>query len=305
MLKDSVLLFLKGIAMGGADVVPGVSGGTIALITGIYTRLLNAIKSVDKEALSLLVSFKWKELWVKIDGSFLLPLLLGIATSLLTLARVIKYFMEEEPIALWSFFFGLILISALWVLREIRQWHMGTGLALLAGIVIAYLITTLSPAQTPEALWFVFLAGSIAICAMILPGISGAFILLILGKYEFIIEAVNSRDVVTIGVFMLGCLTGLLSFARVVSYTLNKYHDLTIAVLAGFMLGSLNKVWPWKEALSFRINSHGEQVPLVSKNIFPVESAEMIQALLFFALGILLVIVIEKISTLGTRKSAV
>ncbi len=303
-MKNSLMLFLKGIAMGGADVVPGVSGGTIALITGIYERLLNAIKSVDQKAIKLLLSFQLKDFWAKIDGNFLLPLLLGIATSLITLARVIKYLMEEEPIALWSFFFGLILISAIWVLREVKYWHLGTLTALLFGILFAYLITTLTPAQSPETLWFVFISGAIAICAMILPGISGAFILLVLGKYEFIIEAVNNRDLLTIGVFMLGCLTGLLSFARVISWTLKHYHDLTIAVLAGFMLGSLNKVWPWKVTETFRIDSHGEQVPVITKNVLPAESMEMLQALLFFALGILLVVAIERIAFLLQKKQA-
>ena len=302
-MKNSLSLFLKGIAMGGADVVPGVSGGTIALITGIYERLLNAIKSVDQKALKLLFSLQFKKFWSKIDGNFLLPLLLGIATSLITLARVIKYLMEEEPIALWSFFFGLILISAVWVLREVKYWHLGTLVSLLSGILIAYLITTLTPAETPESLWFVFISGAIAICAMILPGISGAFILLVLGKYEFIIEAVNNRDLLTIGIFMLGCLTGILSFARAISWTLQRYHDLTIAVLAGFMLGSLNKVWPWKVTETFRIDSHGEQVPVITKNVLPTESLEMLQALLFFALGILLVIAVERIAYLLQKET--
>jgi len=302
-MRETLLIFLKGMGMGGADVVPGVSGGTIALISGIYERLLNAIRSVDLEALKLLLNFKFREFWLKIDGRFLLPLVLGIFTSLITLARVIKYFMDEHPIPLWSFFFGLILISAIWVLKEVKRWHWGILISFVAGIIIAYLITSLSPAETPESLWFVFISGAIAICAMILPGISGSFILLILGKYEYILESLNSRDLITLGVFALGCLAGLLSFARAISWLLRHYHNITIALLAGFMIGSLNKVWPWKSIESFRLNSDGEQVPFITKNILPTtyaestgEPSELLMAVLFFAVGILLVIGLERIA---------
>ncbi|MCA6077960.1 DUF368 domain-containing protein [Fulvivirga sedimenti] len=310
-MRNTLLIFLKGMGMGGADVVPGVSGGTIALIAGIYERLLNAIRSVDMDALKLLLRFQLKELWTKIDGAFLLPLLLGILTSLLTLARLIKYLMSDHPIPLWSFFFGLILISAFWVLKEIKQWKAGTVIFLIAGVIIAFLITTLTPAETPEAYWFIFLSGAIAICAMILPGISGSFILLILGKYEYILEALNERDFVTIGIFALGCLTGLLSFSRVVSWLLRHYHNATIALLAGFMLGSLNKVWPWKTVSSFRINSAGEQVPFITKNVLPTtyaqntgEPSEILMGIFFFALGILVVVGLERLAAYRSTPSA-
>jgi putative membrane protein len=302
-MRENILIFLKGMGMGGADVVPGVSGGTIALIAGIYERLLNAIRSVDLEAVRLLFQFKLREFWQKIDGAFLLPLVLGIATSLITLARVIKFFMEEHPIPLWSFFFGLILVSAIWVLKEVKQWHWGILISFVVGTIVAYLITSLSPAETPESLWFIFISGAIAICAMILPGISGSFLLLILGKYEFILESLNSRDLVTLGVFALGCLTGLLSFSRIIAWLLRHYHNITIALLAGFMIGSLNKVWPWKSVESFRLNSHGEQVPFLTKNVWPVtfseitgEESQLILAILFFALGILLVVGLERLA---------
>ena len=307
-MRDKLLIFLKGMGMGGADVVPGVSGGTIALIAGIYERLLNAIRAVDMEAVKMLFSFRIKELWEKIDGAFLLPLLLGIATSLITLARVIKYLMVEHPIALWSFFFGLILVSAIWVLKEIKQWAAGTVIFLILGIVIAYLITTLTPAETPESTWCVFLSGAIAICAMILPGISGSFILLVLGKYEYILEALNQRDFMTIGIFALGCLTGLLSFSRVIAWLLRHYHNITIALLAGFMLGSLNKVWPWKIVESYRLNSSGEQVPFITQNVLPntfaAETGEpslVLQGILFFALGILLIAGLERIASVRSN----
>lgn len=315
--KNQILTYLKGIAMGGADVVPGVSGGTVAFITGIYTELLDAIKSCDLEALKLLSKFQLKALWKKVNGAFLLPLFLGILTSLLTLAKVIKHLMEAEPISLWSFFCGLIIISSILVLREIKQWKVTTLIPMVIGIGIAYFITITAPTQTTEALWFVFISGCIAICAMILPGISGAFILLILGKYEFILSSINrlldaiqkgnfqtfGEDLMVIFTFALGCIVGLLSFARGVSWLLRNYHDIAVALLSGFMIGSLNKVWPWKIALGFRINSEGKQVPTITENVLPGEYLRqtgeyplLLQAILFMALGVFIVVLIEKIA---------
>jgi putative membrane protein len=301
--KNQILTYLKGIAMGSADVVPGVSGGTVAFITGIYTELLDSIKSVDGQALKLLAGFKFKDFWTKVNGNFLLPLFLGIMTSLLTLAKLVKYLLIEEPISLWSFFFGLIIISSILVLREIKKWSLVSVLSMFIGIAIAYWITVTSPAETTNAYWFIFLSGCIAICAMILPGISGAFILLILGKYEFIITAITERDYIVIAVFALGCIVGLLSFARVVSWLLKNYHDIAVSLLAGFMIGSLNKVWPWKIALAFRINAEGLQVPTITKNVPPAEYLRqtgdyplLFQAILFMALGVFIVVLIEKIA---------
>jgi len=299
--RDAILLYIKGVAMGGADVVPGVSGGTIALITGIYQTLLESIRAVDLEAVKLLFSFRFRDFWIRINGQFLLPLVLGIATSLLTLARLIKFLMHEYPIPLWSFFFGLILVSAFWVMKEIRLWRWGIVISLIAGTLIAYFITLATPAETPEAWWFLLLAGAIAICAMILPGISGAFILLVLGKYEFILEAVNQRDLATIAIFAVGCLIGLLSFSRAIAWLLRHYHDLTIGLLAGFMLGSLNKVWPWKLPVMYRINSEGERVAYITENVSPSSfqthmgiDAQLLAAIMCFAGGILIVVLIER-----------
>ncbi|WP_235689713.1 DUF368 domain-containing protein [Fulvivirga lutea] len=301
--KTQLLTYLKGMAMGGADVVPGVSGGTIAFITGIYTELLDSIKSINGESLGLLFKFKLADFWKSVNGKFLLPLFLGVLTSLLSLAKILKYLLENEAISIWSFFFGLIVVSSLLVLREIKKWNVSVIASMLVGVAIAYWITITSPAETTEAYWFIFLSGCIAICAMILPGISGAFILLILGKYEFIIQAVTERDLLVIGVFALGCIVGLLSFARAVSWLLKNYHDLAVALLSGFMIGSLNKVWPWKIALAFRINSEGHQVATITKNVLPGEFLRstgeypmVLQAILFMALGILIVVVIEKIA---------
>ncbi len=303
-IRDNVLLFLKGVAMGGADVVPGVSGGTIAFISGIYEELLDSIKSIDIVAISFLLKFKLKDFWEKINGNFLLVLFSGILVSLFSLARLISYLMINEPIPLWSFFFGLILISAVLVLKKIHHWNLITIIAVIIGGVIAFFITTFSPAETSNSLLFIFFSGMIAISAMILPGISGSFILLILGKYEFIINAVKNLRLDVLIVFALGCIVGLLSFSRLISWILKKYHNIAIAILSGFMLGSLNKIWPWKEVTQYRINSHGEQVSLVDHSILPNQFFEIsgndpqfLNALLFATLGIVLILGIERITS--------
>lgn len=302
-VKQNVLLFFKGMGMGAADVVPGVSGGTIAFITGIYEELINSIKSIDGEAVRLLFKGNIKSFWTKINGGFLLILVSGIIISLLSLARLILFLLEFYPIQLWSFFFGLILISAFVVLREIKQIRAAVFISGIVGVLLAYFITTATPAETPEGLWFIFLSGCIAICAMILPGISGSFILLILAKYEYIIEAVTTFNAPVLGVFALGCIVGLLSFARVISWIFTNYHDIAVALLAGFIFGSLNKVWPWKETITYRINSDGEQVPAITQSVGPGRYFEvtgqdplLVEAILYAAMGFLLVVGLEKLS---------
>ncbi|MGK7391862.1 MAG: DUF368 domain-containing protein [Candidatus Cyclobacteriaceae bacterium M2_1C_046] len=302
-VKDKVLLFFKGIGMGAADVVPGVSGGTIAFITGIYEELLFSIKSIDGEAVKLLFRGKFKSFWNKINGNFLFFLVSGIIISLLSLARLILFLLENYPIQLWSFFFGLILISAFVVLREVRKIRAAVFVAGAIGIVLAYYITTATPAVTPESLWFIFLSGCIAICAMILPGISGSFILLILGKYQYIIEAVTTLDLIVLAVFALGCIVGLLAFARVISWIFTHYHDIAVALLSGFILGSLNKVWPWKETITYRVDSAGVKVPAITKSVSPGRYFEVtgqdpliVEAVLYAALGFLLVVAFEKLA---------
>ena len=291
--------------MGSADVVPGVSGGTIAFITGIYDELLNSIKSVDATAFRLLFQFKLKDFWSHINGSFLITLVAGIAISIFSLAKLIGFLLITYPVLVWSFFFGLIIISAVLVARDIDNKDWKAVIAGIVGVFIAYFITSASPAQTPEAWWFVLISGAIAICAMILPGISGAFILLILGKYKYIIEAVETVDIGTLAIFAVGCIFGLLSFARLISWFLRNYQSLTVAMLAGFMIGSLNKVWPWKVVDSFRINSKGEQVPLFDHNVLPKQflsetgqDPQFMEALLMASFGILLVVAIEKIAAM-------
>jgi putative membrane protein len=295
--------------MGSADVVPGVSGGTIAFITNIYEELLDSIKSFDAQAFRLLMKGDIRNFWIHINGSFLIVLLSGIAISILTLAGLIHYLLDHHPIELWSFFFGLIVISSLTVIKKIKIWKPAVIIAGLAGVLLGYLITDLSPASTPENYLFIFLSGALAICAMILPGISGSFILLILGKYEFIITSIKDLNLLVLAVFALGCVAGLLSFSRLVSWLLHHYHDLTVALLAGFMLGSLNKIWPWKETLSTRTNSKGAIVPYIQENILPTHYLEktgedplVLHALFYAAVGILLVIAIEKIAAYGKKQ---
>jgi putative membrane protein len=287
--------------MGGADVVPGVSGGTVAFITGIYEELIQSIKSIDMNAIKLLLRFRIAEFWKQINGNFLITLVTGILISLLSLSKLMLYLLEHHPISIWSFFFGLILISTPLILRDIKKWNAGTVLSFIAGVVIAYWITIVSPAETPSNLFFIFCCGAIAICAMILPGISGAFILLLLGKYEYMITALTEFNIPVIMVFVAGCVLGLLGFSHFLNWILKNYRYATLAVLAGFMLGSLNKVWPWKQVVSFRLNSAGEQVPAFDKSIAPWDylantgqDPQILKAILFVMLGIILVIGIEK-----------
>lgn len=290
--------------MGAADVIPGVSGGTVALITGIYNELIHSIKSVDLEALKILRQLRFSEFWKKINGNFLASLLAGILTSLLLLARAMNYLLKNHPILIWSFFFGLILISAPLVMREIKIKKTGVIVSFILGIVIAYLITVLTPTESPDALWFIFVAGMLAICAMILPGISGAFILLLLGKYQYMVNALLEGNLLVIVVFALGCIVGILSFSRLLSWILDNYHGVTVALLAGFMLGSLNKIWPWRQVLEYETSESGEQVSVFDKSVLPWDylnltgkDPQLFQAIIMMALGVLIVVSIEKIAT--------
>ena len=238
----------KGVCMGAADVIPGVSGGTIAFLMGIYQELLDSIKSINGHSLKLLLTGKVGEFWKAINGWFLVSLGTGILVSIFSLARLMKYLLEYHPVQLWSFFFGLILASAIYILKGLDKWSLKNIISLLAGVAVAAYICIASPAQTPDALWFVFLSGAIAICAMILPGISGSFILLLLGKYAFIMGALTELNIPVLLVFAAGAGIGIVCFSHVLSWLLKKFYMLTIALLSGFMIGSLLKVWPWKVA---------------------------------------------------------
>ncbi|MEY4930907.1 MAG: hypothetical protein RI909_1631 [Bacteroidota bacterium] len=296
--------------MGTADVIPGVSGGTIAFITGIYEELINSIKSIDKEAFLLLFKLRIVDFWKKINGAFLICVLGGIVTALVSLARLMTYLLDNHPIQIWSFFFGLILISSPLILRDIKKWNMVNVLSFIVGAIAAYLITILSPTETPTHLPFIFFCGAFAICAMILPGISGAFMLLLIGKYEYMITALTGLNIPVILVFVAGCFFGLLGFSRVLSWILTHYRFPTLAVLAGFMIGSLNKVWPWKEVTLFRLNHEGVRVPAFDRSISPWDYLEktghdplLLNAILFAALGIFLVVAIEKTAAYLKSKS--
>ncbi|WP_304241544.1 DUF368 domain-containing protein [Phocaeicola plebeius] len=294
-LKDYAVLMLKGMGMGAADVVPGVSGGTIAFIVGIYDELINSIKSINLESLKLFFSGKWATFWKKINGNFLFFLLAGIGISVFSLAKLITWLLINQPILVWSFFFGLVLASTWFVSKDIKEWKSWkTWVAFVIGAVVAFYITVATPAETPSNLLFIFLCGAIAICAMILPGISGSFILVLLGKYFFIMDAVKTLDVVVIAVFGVGACIGITSFSRILSYALAHFRNITLAVLTGFMLGSLNKVWPWKEVVETFVDSHGEVKPLIETNILP--NAHVPEAVVLMVVGFFLVYFLEKLS---------
>lgn len=277
--------------MGAADVVPGVSGGTIAFIAGIYDELINSIKSINMHSLKLLFTGKIAAFWKAVNGNFLFALLLGIAISVFSLAKLITYLLLNEPVLVWSFFFGLVLASTWFVTKDIKGWNWKTVAGFVGGAVIAYYITVATPAETSTNLMFIFLCGAIAICAMILPGISGSFILVLLGKYFYVMEAVKTLDLVVLGVFAFGAALGITSFSRVLSYALKNFRNITLSVLSGFMLGSLNKVWPWKEVE--KLVSDGHEV-MIEHNIAP--NTEVAEAIVLMLIGFILVYVLEKIS---------
>lgn len=261
--------------MGMAEVVPGVSGGTIAFITGIYERLIFAIKSVDIELLRLIGKGKIAEAWKKIDGNFLVTLLTGMVIGIVVGVFAITWLLENEPIGIWSFFFGLILASCLVVGRDIDRWNASSIIALIIGTVLVYYVTIAVPSTGIEALWFVFICGAVAISALLLPGLSGSFILLLLGMYTYILPKVkevlsgNLEGLSVLLTFAVGCLVGVLSFSRVLTWAFKNYKNTTLAFLTGLMIGSLNKVWPWQQVLSTRENSKGEEVVAFSKSVLP------------------------------------
>lgn len=297
---DYFIITLKGIAMGAADVVPGVSGGTIAFISGIYEELLESISSVNFGMIKLLKTEGLKSVWKQVNGNFLAALLLGIAISIFSLAKLISWLLENEPVLLWSFFFGLVLASILFIGKQITQWKITTIIVFIIGAVLAYWVTTLTPLITGNTSpVYLFFAGSIAICAMILPGISGAFILVLLGAYKPVLDAVQNRDIKIIALFAAGAIVGLLTFSRILKWLFQHYKNLTLAVLAGFVFGSLNKIWPWKEALTWRVNSHGIKVPLNEKSISPFSfdgDPQLMYSIILAIIGFSVIILLEKIA---------
>lgn len=299
-IKEYLLLTLKGMAMGAADVVPGVSGGTIALITGIYEELIFSIKSINLKALKLLLAGKPAAFWKGINGNFLLSVIMGIGISIFSLAKGLTFLLHNYPILVWSFFFGLIIASTIYVARTIKTWDAGAVIAGIAGIVIAYFITVISPTEANTSWYYIFFSGMIAICAMILPGISGSFILVLLGMYQFILGAVGDLNIPVLLLFLAGAVIGIVAFSNFLSWLLKNFHNLTIALLAGFMVGSLNKIWPWKEVTESFIDRHGEVRPLAERNILPgtYESITgneswLLGAIFFLIVGFVLIFVIE------------
>ncbi|MCD7710293.1 MAG: DUF368 domain-containing protein [Porphyromonadaceae bacterium] len=290
-IKDYAMVLLKGIGMGASDVVPGVSGGTIAFITGIYDELITSIKSINAHALKLLFTGKIAAFWKSINANFLCSLFLGIAISIFSLAKLITYLLTHEPTLVWSFFFGLVLASTWFVAKGIQAWNWKTVLGFLVGGVVAYYITVASPAETSTRLAFIFLCGAIAICAMILPGISGSFILVLLGKYFYLMEAVYTLNVVVVGVFLLGAVVGIACFSRFLSWSLRRFRSLTLAVLSGFMLGSLNKVWPWKEQVEAFTDGN---ILSTGKNVLP--DSHLLVPIVLMVVGFLLVYILQRIS---------
>lgn len=289
-LKDYFWIAARGFCMGAADVVPGVSGGTMAFILGIYDELLNAIHAVNLDFVRRLLTLRWREAFAHFPWRFLLALGLGIGAAIFSLARGLRWMLEHHPSLVWAFFFGLVLASVIVVRKRVRRWTpMAIALAALAAVG-AYVLVGLTPTQTPDTPWFLFLSGAIAICAMILPGISGAFILVLLGKYQYVLDAVVHLDVFTLAFVAAGCVVGLLSFVRLLRWLLQHHHDPTVAVLAGFMLGSLRKVWPWKETLAGSVDAHFAQEINVLPSAF---SPEVGLALALLLLGVALVWGIE------------
>lgn len=297
--KQYLTISLKGIAMGAADVVPGVSGGTIAFISGIYEELLSSISSINFKIIGKLKSEGIKFVWNQINGNFLLALVIGIGISVVSLAKLLSWLLANEPILLWSFFFGLVLASVFFIGKSISKWNALTVIVFLVGAVLAYWITTLQPLiSESSSLFYLFIAGSLAICAMILPGISGAFILVLLGAYKTVLEAVHNRDfkiIITVG---LGAVVGLLTFSKVLKWMFNHYKDLTLAVLTGFVLGSLNKIWPWKEVLKSKV-IEDKLIILKEQSVSPFNfngESQLLFAIVLAVVGFVSILVLEKIA---------
>lgn len=303
-LAQNLLITLKGMAMGAADVVPGVSGGTIAFISGIYEELIESINNIKISTLKLLFSEGVGAFWKKINGTFLAFLFGGIGISIFTLSKIVITLLEKQPVLVWSFFFGLIVASVWLIGKTIKKWNVGVIIAMLIGIVVAGWISTMQTVGAMDSEWFVVFSGALAICAMILPGISGAFILILLGSYHTVFGAIKSLDFPIMGLFAIGCLIGLLSFARVLKFLFEKFRNITISVLTGFMIGSLLKVWPWKQNIGEAIVVHSDgREDFITKNVLPSDFAgesQLMFAVLCAIAGASLIIILEK---LGKRSA--
>ena len=272
-MQKYLSLFLKGMAMGAADVVPGVSGGTIAFITNIYEELIGNLSRFDAHAIKLLFRGQFRDLWSHIGGAFLAVLFAGIFTSVLSLASILDHALEHHPTAIWSFFFGLVFASIFIVGRNITHWGTPQILSFVIGTAIAYWVTTLPAVGGTEHPLYLILCGALAICAMILPGISGSFILLLLGAYATVLSAVSDRNLLIIAYVGMGAVAGLISFTKALKWIFEHYYSIAVALLSGFLLGSLNKLWPWKWVVEYYVKHEGtlqeEYVPLITENLAP------------------------------------
>ena len=294
---NSILrLYFKGVAMGAADIVPGVSGGTIALISGIYEELIFTLKNINLSLLKTLFKDGFKVFWKSLNGNFLSVLLLGIASSVILLAQVIVFLLENHEFKIWGFFFGLIISSAFLIIKDVNPLNIMQIIWIISGIVIAALISLSNTTQIPDTDIYIFLTGSIAITAMILPGISGSFILLLLSKYEYIITAIKEFNIRTLLVFALGCIFGLIIFSRILHFLFQNYKMNLLSLLSGFLIGSLIKIWPFRKVLETRINSDGIEEVITSQPIIPnlQYQEELIFFVLFTLIGYFLISVIQK-----------
>jgi putative membrane protein len=301
MKMNYLITFFKGMAMGAADVVPGVSGGTIAFITGIYDTLLESIRRINPRLLSIWKREGTKAAFNHINGFFLIALFSGIFVSIATLAKLITWLLNTHPIPIWSFFFGLILVSVYHIVRQVEKRDAIRFITLLVGVAFAYSITVLKPLHMEPTMVNTLIAGSIAICAMILPGISGSFILLLIGMYTPVLAAVKGFQVDILALFLAGCVIGLLTFSHLLSWLLRHFRDATLMFLTGLMIGTLPKIWPWKETLTWRTNSKGEQVPLLQHNLTPFDyehitsqPSQLVIAIVMMLAAIALVLSLEK-----------
>ena len=321
-LKDYLMVGVKGACMGAADVIPGVSGGTIAFITGIYDEFVGSIARVDSEAVRLLLKGRIGDFWKHINGTFLLSVIAGIGVSVVSLAGLMQMLLSDYPVQTWAFFFGLIVASSIFILRGISGWKALDGGLLALGVVLGVTVCTLSPTQTPDALWFIFISGAIAICAMILPGISGSFILLILGKYQYIMGAISglatgenfSQNLIIVAVFLVGAVCGILGFSKFLHWLLARWNKETLIVLAGFIIGSLVKVWPWSNAEAI-VCSQNPELALMAENLEGGLPAELVSqymagadlhiagAVVFALIGFSLVMGIEIAGKMLSKKS--
>ena len=310
-LKDYLMIAVKGACMGGADVIPGVSGGTIAFIMGIYDEFVGSIAKIDAEAIRLLFKGKIRDFWKHINGNFLLAIVCGIGVSVVGLAGLMQMLLSEHPIQTWAFFFGLIVASSIFILRGIKGWKVREGLFLVFGVILGVVVCTLSPTETPEALWFIFLSGSIAICAMILPGISGSFILLILGKYQFIMGVISDlvagvdfgRNIIILGVFLVGAVCGIIGFSKFLHWLLARWHKETLITLAGFIIGSLVKVWPWSNTEAIVQSQFPEAAELAqTADYAAMIDPQIFSAILFAIIGFSLVTGVEIAGKMASKK---